>query len=393
MKVESYNKEILHATAMFMDAFNDITIKRTSGKSIKVKLLNGRRSRIFKSLENPGRTPIKPPLIAVVRTGLERDSERVADLNRYLLKTTGSDINYNYYTPNPINLTFQLTVVTKTQSDMDRILSNFIPFCNQSFFVNTPHPKIPGQVIKHEVIWTGSITEIDNSEVDFESAELITAETEFTFKTWMWAGTENKLTEQKLIKKFNVHPNLCSIGVQELLSNSNDNPATSGYSTAHQLSSNLGYNVDTSTYYGDIYSLSHFYSVPRGTSFKSYENMIASGVIDPEYYDSLALSGLTSGAPDYVTSGYLRDLNLDLNLGDEFIFNGEEVYFVDNKGGLLLFQTGSGDATREDTETQGDTWLNADTFILSGATSAVCVTNTISGQGTTVSGATSGYTY
>ena len=83
MKVESYNREILHATAMFMDAFNDITIKRVSGKEIRVKLLNGRRSRIFKSLENPARSPIKPPLIAVIRTGISRDTGRVSDINRH----------------------------------------------------------------------------------------------------------------------------------------------------------------------------------------------------------------------------------------------------------------------------------------------------------------------
>jgi hypothetical protein len=71
MKTESYNQEILHATAMFMDVFNDITIRRQSGKKIKVKLLNGKRSRIFKALENPGRTPIEPPIIAVSRTGVK----------------------------------------------------------------------------------------------------------------------------------------------------------------------------------------------------------------------------------------------------------------------------------------------------------------------------------
>ena len=394
MKTESYNREILHATAMFMDAFNDITIRRASGKLIKVKLLNGRRSRIFKSLENPARSPIKPPLIAVVRTGITRDTSRVSDLNRYLLKTTGSDLNYNFYPPNPMDLTFQLTLVAKTQSDMDRMLSNFIPFCNQSFFVNTPHPKLPGQVIKHEVIWNGNITETDNSETSFEDAELIIAETDFTFKTWMGAGTENKLDEQKLIKKFNIYPNLFSIGVQQLLSQSNSNPFTSGFTTAESLCASRGYLLDDDTYYGDIYSLSHFYAVPTRTKFSDFETIIASGKIDPAYYDSLPISGLTSGSPDYVTSGYLQDLNLDLNVGDKFTMNGNEVYFVDNKGGILIMYPASGDDVRADAEVQGDYWANVRnsslTGILSGVPSGV-ISYSVSGQGATVSGATSGY--
>lgn len=329
MKAESYNRELVYATAMFMDVFNDIRITRNSGKVIKVKCLNGKRSRIFKSLENPDRTAIQPPLIIIQRSGIERDPERVADLNAYLLKMATGTIDYDYYPPNPINLTFTLSVITKTQGDMDRILSNFIPFSHQSFFVKTPNPKLSTEEIKHEVVWDGTIDEEDLSDIDFESAELQVATTTFTFKTWIWpgTGTGGGLAEQDgIIKKINVQPNLCSIGTQFLF-------WKNGVTNSTELCALSGFELDDATYYNDIYSLSHWYAIPSGTSFDDYEDHIISGRIDPLYYDSLPMSA--------TISGYVRDLGLDLEEGDLFNLNGDEVYFIDNEGGIVIYSDNS----------------------------------------------------
>ena len=87
-------------------------------------------------------------------------------------------------------------------------------------------------------------------------------------------------------------------------------------------------------------------------------------------------------------------LHLDLNVGDKFTMNGNEVYFVDNKGGILIMYPASGDDVRADAEVQGDYWANVRnsslTGILSGVPSGV-ISYSVSGQGATVSGATSGY--
>jgi hypothetical protein len=326
MKFQSYNRELVYATAMFMDVFNNIHIKRNNGKSIRVKCLNGQRSRIYKSLENPDRNMIQPPLIAVKRVGISRDPARVADKNRHILQQTGA-INYDIYPPNPLNITFELSIITKYQGDMDMILSNFLPFTNQSFFVKTPNPKNPERTINHEVVWDGEINEDDKSEIDFTEIDFRESQTTFTFKTWIWPGEPwdenlNPGEDGPLIKKINVQPNLCSIGTQRFL-------WKNGVATAEDLSAISGFLLDDEEYYGDIYSLSHWYALDRDQDFGEYEGLIASGHIEPPYYDSLPISG--------TVSGYVRDLGLDLDIGDQFTLSGNEVYFVDNEGGIVVY--------------------------------------------------------
>lgn len=329
MELESYNKELVYATAMFMDALSNIHITRNNKKKIRVKCLNASRSRIFKSLENPHKTMIQPPIIAISRTGLERDSKRVTDLNNHILKQINGNINYDLYPPNPINITFELSIVAKYQVDMDMILSNFIPFCNQSFFVTTMNPKNPTQELRHEIIWDGTISEEDKSEIDFETIDLREATTSFTFKTWIWAGTINdtNIEEEGLIKKINVQPNLCSLGTQQLM-------YKNGVSDSESLCALSGFMLDDKTYYDDIYSLSHWYAVDRSESFDDYMKKIELGRIDPLFYDSLPISGNVSG--------YVRDLDLDLLPGDPFDLDGSEMYFVDNEGGIVIYAETSG---------------------------------------------------
>lgn len=324
MKCESYNKELIYATAMFMDVFNNIHITRNNGTRIRVKCVNASRSRIFKSLENPKRTMFQPPIIAVKRTGISRDSKRVTDLNRHVLHQSANNPNYNIYPPNPINITFELSIITKYQIDMDMILSNFIPFSNQSFFVKTPNPKNEGQTLNHEVVWDGDISEEDKSEIDFETIDLREATTTFTFKTWIWAGnmSDNNVPVSGIIEKINVQPDLCSIGTQRLM-------YKNGVTDAESLCELSGFLLDDNEYYGDIYSLSHWYAVDTSSSFEDFIGMIELGRIDVPFYDSLPISG--------TISGYVRDLGLNLEQGELFNLNGDEVYFVENDGGIVIY--------------------------------------------------------
>lgn len=320
-KTISYNTELLKATALLLDTFNDITIQRKN-KNIKVKCVYGKKSRIYKSLENPKRGALQPPMIAITRTGLERDPTRVVDLNNHILTSMGTD--YNNYPPNPITIDYELSVITKYQEDMDKILTNFIPFLNQSMFVISENPKTGGE-IKHEIIWDGGISEEDISEIDFETAELNVSTTTLKFKTWIWAGTGIPSTSG-LIEKINVQPNLCSIGVQKLLWDNN-------LSNTQELCAISGLELDDSEYYNDIYSLSHWYVVSPTDTFDQFEEKIKLGYIDPFYSDSLPISG--------GVSGYVSDLGLGLDTGDQFNLSGDEYYYVDNEGGIVIYASTS----------------------------------------------------
>jgi len=190
MKVVSYNSELIFAQAQFQRLFNNIRLRRKDrdGNQIVVPCKFSQRSRVMKNLENPDRGNLTLPAIFINRTGIERSADRVNSINDHLKSQVGDDIDYNAYTPVPINITFEMTMVTKYPEDMDVILSNFIPFFNSDLYVRTAHPKISDEKINHQVKWDGTISEEWPDEFEPTQQDIQIATTSFTFKTWIFAG-------------------------------------------------------------------------------------------------------------------------------------------------------------------------------------------------------------
>ncbi len=192
MELISYNSELIYAQAQFQRLFNNIRLRRkdSKGNEIIVPCLFSQRSRVMKNLENPDRGKITLPAIYINRTGIERNADRVSNANEHLKSQVGGAIDYDAYVPVPINLTFELTMVTKYPEDMDILLSNFIPFFNQDLYVRLKHPKIEGEKLNHQVIWDGSISEEWPDEIEPADHDIQIATTSFTFKTWIFAGSD-----------------------------------------------------------------------------------------------------------------------------------------------------------------------------------------------------------
>jgi hypothetical protein len=97
----------------------------------------GNRSRIFKHLENPTKDSIyKLPLIVIHRTGLVKNNDRLANINNEVKYSTHSSrLDYNLYTPVPIDISYEVTIISKYQEHIDRAISNFIPFFNKDLYV------------------------------------------------------------------------------------------------------------------------------------------------------------------------------------------------------------------------------------------------------------------
>ena len=216
MKTRSYNSEIRQATAQVLDVFNNIVIDRRnqSGvqKLIHVPCVYGNRSRILKSMENADKT-LKPPLIVITKGSLTRDTLRVADTNNGLLFQSGvGDYDVLKNRPNPMNIEFELSIVTKYEDDMDQIISNFIPMLTPDLYVVWPNPKQIGKNLKSQVVWDGSINYEYPTDIGETDPYRIIVTTNFTYKTWIFPGLGQDPDDGPLIHKINFCPNLLSIG-------------------------------------------------------------------------------------------------------------------------------------------------------------------------------------
>jgi hypothetical protein len=199
MDFRSFNNELALAQIQFMSIFSGIVISRDTkngSKDIMVPCIAGQRSRILKNLENPELAPRQTlPIIVVERSGFSRDTERLANLNLEQKASPRADmINFNYLSPNPINVSYTVSILTKYPGDLDKILSNFIPFFNGDVYVKIPHPKIQNYSLKCQVLWDGSVQDEWPSEKEPYSDDIQIASTVFTFKTYLFGGQGKTLT-------------------------------------------------------------------------------------------------------------------------------------------------------------------------------------------------------
>ena len=154
MKYRSYNSELVIATSLIVNVFNDIIIDRRKHnikdyskplsfddivqQEIEIPCVLGDRSIILKSLENePGR--YKLPLIILQNKALKTDTDRMCDLHADVFYQQDSsfgklDSKHHLYSAydiskrraQPVIIDYDLTIITKYKEDLDQIISNWI---------------------------------------------------------------------------------------------------------------------------------------------------------------------------------------------------------------------------------------------------------------------------
>lgn len=303
-KYRNYNSEMVSSLSQVLDVFNDIIIDRRDGhntvqKLITVACVNGGRSRILKSLENKNKT-LQLPLIAVTMGGFRRDSSRAHELNSGVLsQTSWYDVGFN--APVPINIEYEITVVTKYHADLDQILANFCTMFNPDIYTVVPHPKIIGEYIKSQLIWSGDVSKTYPDNEDTAPARYI-ATTSFTHKSWLFPGMGEN-SEGPLIHKINFCPNLLST-------------------------------VDENLY------LDRWFSVPSNMTFSEFTDNVVCGLIKNDNgrdnWDFLPMSGGLSGywneISGAVASGVLS--------GSSVTLTGDLCWLLTQENYILLYAYG-----------------------------------------------------
>jgi hypothetical protein len=65
-----------------------------------------------------------------------KNNDRLANINNEVKYSTHSSrLDYNLYTPVPIDISYEVTIISKYQEHIDRAISNFIPFFNKDLYV------------------------------------------------------------------------------------------------------------------------------------------------------------------------------------------------------------------------------------------------------------------
>lgn len=205
MTTQTFHFEIQDLLIQFLAAFDNIVINRynerarTPAQKIHVKYVYAPKQRVLYDLINPGQNLVLP-VVAITMGSITRDESRVFNKNVGFLTPSIIDnarvLNDTpfFRSPVPINITVNMSIITKNQLDMDQILSNFIPYSNPYIIISWKLPEAFSpkyvQEIRTEVLWDGTVSLIYPVEINNSQKSQIMADTSFVIKGWLFPAAE-----------------------------------------------------------------------------------------------------------------------------------------------------------------------------------------------------------
>jgi len=183
--------EVSDVLNQFVAAFDSIVIGRYRGRDLKnpvpVRFTYAPKQATLHALNNKAEH-ITVPVISVSISGIARDAERVQKKNtgHFINRITETD---RIPAPVPVNISVNMSILTKTQEDMDQILANFIPYSNPYIILSW---KIPSEFtseeieLRSEVLWDENISITQPIERNESDRFRTVADTTFTIKAWLF---------------------------------------------------------------------------------------------------------------------------------------------------------------------------------------------------------------
>ena len=180
--------------SQFVAAFDDVVIDRYNKSrevvdKIQVRYLYSPKQRVLYDIVNKAQN-ITIPAVAVSVGGVKRDQERVFNkiFGQYDVAEHTATSRF-LPSPVPVDIDMKMSIITKFQTDMDQILSNFIVYSNPYIVISW---KLPNTFtnetieIRSEVLWDGNISLNYPDELQANTTARITADTTFTIKGWLF---------------------------------------------------------------------------------------------------------------------------------------------------------------------------------------------------------------
>jgi hypothetical protein len=202
VKEYSYNFEIKDLLTQFIAAFDDVVIKRydkdrNPKENIEVRYILAPKQRVMYDIVNKAQN-LTLPVVACNITSISRDTTRVFNKLDSLYNKTGDRSRTNLLMPIPINIEVSMSILARYLQDMDQILSNFIPYNNPYIIISWKEPTIIDSQtveIRSEVLWNGSISLTEPTDLSYSDKFRVVADTSFTIKGWLFRN-KNELSNQ-----------------------------------------------------------------------------------------------------------------------------------------------------------------------------------------------------
>ena len=201
MKEKPFYFEIKDMVTQFVSAFDDVVISRYNKhrqeqNQLPVRYVYAPKQRVVHDLVNKNKH-FTLPVIAVSISSVSRDSERVfnkiaGSFHDRVDNFAGHEITSksdHLRPPVPVNIGVSMSILTRYQSDMDQILSNFVPYNNPYIVISW---KIPDgllqkdQEIRSQVLWDGNINIQYPTDLPASQPYRVSADTSFTIKGWLF---------------------------------------------------------------------------------------------------------------------------------------------------------------------------------------------------------------
>lgn len=241
MKNTGFYWEIKDVLTQFVAAFDDIFIKRYDKdrnplESIEVRYVFAPKERIIYDIVNKAQN-ITLPAVSVNVTSVARDSSRVFNKleDVYLpgIPSQGFSRAARVPAPVPINIEVSVSIIAKYMTDIDQIISNFVPYCDPYIILSWSLPVEFGTAepfeIRSEVLWSGTISMTNPIDITNDKYRVI-GDTSFTIKTWLFKEAKDT---QAIIYK--VENNFTDVRTTDILTYYEDYRGLSGYSTTEMV--------------------------------------------------------------------------------------------------------------------------------------------------------------
>jgi len=208
VRFETFHFEIKDLITQFVTAFDDIIIKRydknrVAQNNVQVRYVYAPKQRVLYDIVNKSQN-LTVPVVAVYITNVARDESRVFNkLSGFYVNRGVSEIDTRaksqfYKTPVPISIGVSMSIITKFQSDMDQIISNFVPYSNPYIILSWKLPTtvvnedlaVP-QEIRSEVLWDGGINIQYPTDIAANEKYRIIGDTAFMIKGWLFPRLED----------------------------------------------------------------------------------------------------------------------------------------------------------------------------------------------------------
>jgi hypothetical protein len=202
MNHQPSNGEITHVKLHLLSALNGVKINRynytdkgkrdTIAQTIAVPLKYGHKTRqIHEAIQINGQ--IQLPVISVTMSGMSLNVNRNEGKREtmYSEQYTGEDGLIKYYKPTPIDVNFNIKIVTTKGSDMEEIIAHYLSVFNPYIYISWKEP-YTGKEIRSKVTWDGNFSTTYPQDTSSEDKIRYIADMGMTVESWIFREQPNR---------------------------------------------------------------------------------------------------------------------------------------------------------------------------------------------------------